>query len=500
VLKNLLHRAAAITAGALLGLTTLLAGAPAHADGPTTQTDITGTAECRAATGEWVVTWVVTNNWTELAKVDKLKTSPAPVPGLEDGVYLNNRSRSGTVGRMTFTQILKDSPASASVSFVAVWGKTKDNDNSATVQLGACDVPEPPCVQQADARFHHEFAIKDGYATASVTLDDGLKLCTPEPVTLVTYFAPKPQFSVPQYAFAHQSGTISDDQRTVTLSAELPACYTQADLFFGNEDGIISPITDTSDRYGDKKLGSSNGPGARSKGPQGWYNGGAKGCHQPVVQPVSQCDGTVDVNLSNPGEQTKYPVDFTVRAGDFTRTVTVEPGKGDTVQVPAGSGPITVTADGMKDVTYEWERPETCAPPTVTVQNDCEAVAVIVTNPQGSAPARATVVYGDESKQLTVAPGKSDRVLFPAGAATQATVTFEGLHVDPITVAVDQPDCDAGPGTGGNGSGAGGGDDEGGLPVTGAAAGGIAAGATVLLIAGGVLFMVARRRRITFTP
>jgi hypothetical protein len=495
VLKNLLPRAAAITVGALLGLTTMLAGAPAHADGPTTQTDITGTAECRTATGEWVVTWVITNNWTELAKVDKLKTAPAPVPGLDNGSYLNNRSRSGTVGRMTFTQILKDSPAAASVSFVADWGKTKDHDNSATVQLGACTTPEPPCVTKADARFHHEFAVKDGFATASVTLDDGLELCTPEPVTLVTYFAPEPQFSVPQYAFAHQSGTISGDQRTVTLSAELPACYTQADLFFGGEDGIISPITGTSDRYDGLKLGSSNGPGARSKGPQGWYNGGTKGCHQPQVQPVSRCDGTVDVNLSNPGEQTKYAVDFTVEAGDFTTTVTVEPGKGGTVRVPAGSGPVTVTADGMKDVTYDWERPESCAPPTVTVQNDCEAVAVIVANPEGAVPARATVVYGDESKQLTVAPGKSDRVLFPAGDATQATVTFEGL--EPVTVAVDKPTCD---GTPGGGSGDGGGEGgNGGLPVTGVAAGGIAAGATVLLIAGGVLIVVARRR-ITFTP
>lgn len=502
MLNQLLPRAAAITAGALLGLTTLMAASPAHADGPTTQADITGTAECRTQTGEWVVTWVVTNNWTELAKVDKLTTSPAPVPGLENGSYLYNRSRSGTVGRTVFTQTLTGSPAAASVSFVADWGKTKDHDNSATVQLGACEKPEPPCVSKAEARFHHEFAIKDGHATASVTLDEGLKLCTAEPVTLVTYFAPQPRFSVPQYAFAHQTGTVSADRRTVTLSAELPTCYTQADLFFGDEDDIIEEITeDPPTRYGDLKLGSNNGAGARSKGPQGWYNGGAKGCHQPKVQPVSQCDGAVDVNLSNPGDQTRYPVDFTIKAGAFTETVTVAPGKGETVRVPAGSGPITVTADGMKDVTYEWQRPENCAPPTVTVQNDCEAVAVIVTNPQDAAPAGATVVYGDESKQVTVAPGKSERVLFPAGEATRATVTFDDLHLEPITVAVDKPDCGASPGGGdGSGSGEGGGDGGGGLPVTGAAAGVIAGGAAALLVAGGVLFLVARRRRITFTP
>ena len=136
MLNQLLPRAAAITAGALLGLTTLLAAAPAQADGPTTQTDITGTPECNTATGEWTVTWVVTNNWTEQAKVDKLTTTPAPVPGLENGTYLNNRSRSGTVGRTIFQQILTGSPL-------------------------------PP-------RIRHQ----DGHATASVTLGDGLRLCT----------------------------------------------------------------------------------------------------------------------------------------------------------------------------------------------------------------------------------------------------------------------------------------------------------------------------------
>jgi hypothetical protein len=492
---NLPHRAGAIAAGALLGLTTLLAAAPAHADAPTARTDVTGTAECDTATGEWTVTWVITNNWTEQARVDKLTTTPAPVPGLADGGYLHRRQESGTAGKTIFKQVLRESPAEASVSFVAVWEKTKDSSNSATVELGACNPPEPPCVERAQARFHHTFAIRDDEATASVTLDDGVELCTPEPVTLVTYFAPRPQFSLPQYAFAGRTATISNERRTVTLAAKLPACNTQADLFFGGEDAIISPITETSDRYDNLKLGSRTGLGARSTGPQGWYNGGAKGCHQPVVQPVSQCDGTVDVNLSNPGEQTKYPVDFTVEAGEFTRTVTVAPGKGKTVRVPAGSGPVTVTADGMKDVTYEWVRPENCAPPTVTEQNDCEAVAVIVTNPQGAVPARATVVHGDETKQVTVAPGTSERVLFAAGAATKATVRFEGLNLEPITVTIDKPDCGAGPGDGGEGGGEGGG-----LPVTGAAAGAIAGGAAALLVGGGVLFLAARRRRITFTP
>jgi len=36
-------------------------------------------------------------------------------------------------------------------------------------------------------------------------------------------------------------------------------------------------------------------------------------------------------------------------------------------------------------------------------------------------------------------------VLFPEGAATKATATFKGLNLDPITITITKPDCDAGP-------------------------------------------------------
>jgi LPXTG-motif cell wall-anchored protein len=89
-------------------------------------------------------------------------------------------------------------------------------------------------------------------------------------------------------------------------------------------------------------------------------------------------------------------------------------------------------------------------------------------------------------------------VLFPAGEATVATVTFEGL--EPVTVTFDKPDCGQGPGNG-SGAGSGDGDDTGepGLPVTGPVAGSIAGVAALLLIGGGVFFFVARRRKVTFT-
>ena len=166
-----------------------------------------------------------------------------------------------------------------------------------------------------------------------MTLDDGIELCDDEAVALASYFAPRPQFAVPQYLFDHQTGTITNAQHTVTLAAVLPACDTEADLFVGGEKDVLSEITEGGPTYGDRRLGSSSGSGARSDGPKAWFTGGSKGCHQPDVTALAQCDGTVDVNLSNTGELSRYPVDFTIKAGDFDKTLIVGPGKAETVRV-----------------------------------------------------------------------------------------------------------------------------------------------------------------------
>ncbi|MFI5931343.1 cell wall anchor protein [Actinoplanes sp. NPDC051494] len=533
-MKTLFHRVAAIAAGSLVGLTGLMAiASPASAAGTTT---VTGSAECVTAKSEWVISWTVGNGDPNYAAVSNLTATPAtlPVPVSADGNQLKNgyslfpaqRKEGNPPSRETFTTTAPGGTASASISFVTLAGKNKDTDNTASVQLGDCKPAQEPCKTADELRFKHTFAVADGKATATVALKDGQTLCegASEPVSLVTYFAPKPQFSVPQYLFDSATATITNENRSVELSADLPACNVQADLFFGGEGDIIPEITEGGKRYNDTKLGSNAGTGGRSEGPDGWFNGGSKACQSPAVEPLSSCDGSITVNLSNTGELSRYPVDFTVKAGEFSRTVTVAPGKGDTVEVPAGSGTVTVTADGLDTVTYDWERPADCPQPSLTVENDCKTVTVTVTNPEGVTPATATVTYGGESKSLTVAPGESGNVTFPAGEATEATVVFEGQK--PATIAVEAKECgENGGGTpspspsasasasataspspsttpsgdGSTGGNAGGDDTEGGLPVTGAAAGGIAAGAVALLVAGGVLFFLARRRKVKFT-
>ena len=505
-LKHPLRRFAAIVTAVLLGLGGL-ATAPAQASGTLPEdVVVTGQADCDRATHKWTVTWAVTNMYLHDVTVHDLTAAPKPVPDL-DGAVIPHRTDPKTAGRRIFTQIVTGDHREASVSFTAVGEGINDTWNNYTVPLDdSCQPTEQPCVQPENATFHHTFTVSENRATATVALDDDVKLCADEPVTLVSYFAPRPRFAVPQYLYDHQTGTITNAARTLTLTATLPACNTQADLFFGGENAIIHELTENGPRYGDLKLGSARGKGARSAGPPAWFNGGANACTQPDVATLPQCDGTVDVNLSNTGDLSKYAVDFTVKAGDFTKTVTVAPGKAETVRVPAGAGQITVTADGMPTRTVDWKWPADCAPPTVTVHSTCDTVTITVTNPAGAVPVTAIITYGMENdkKELTIAPGTSGTVTYqPDGPG--AEVGFPGTGLDPIHAVVQEPDCTpptttpttsptAAPPGSANGGGTGGG-----LPVTGAAAGGIAAGAALLLAIGGVLFFLARRRRVKFT-
>ncbi|MEV8505492.1 cell wall anchor protein [Actinoplanes sp. NPDC051475] len=491
-LNSPLRRAATVLAGALIGLggaAVVTAPASAHAS------SVNGTAVCDTATGTRIVTWTLSNDYPADATVADLKTAPTDVENAAEGNFVIPKSEHGRNGELTLTQKVTGDPGEATISFKSIWSVDGyvDQDNTARVDLSEpCAPAETPCVEAGKAAFHHTFGVTGNGSTATVSLDEGVKLCDGEPVTLVSYFAPKPQFSVPQYEFDHDSGSIDNEHRSVTLNVDVPDCNTQVDLFFGGEDDIISEITEGGPRYGDKKLGSNGGLGGRSEGPQGWFNGGEKGCQTPAVEPLSQCDGTVALNLSNNGEISRYAVDFTVKAGEFTKTVTVAAGKGETVTVPAGAGTITVSAEGMDDVTYDWAAPADCALPTVIVENDCDTVAITVENPEGVTPATAKITYGDKTETATVAAGKSEKVSFEAGKATYATVEFPGLNVEPIKATLEKLDCD-------NGGGGGGDSDKPSLPVTGPVAGGIAGGAALLLIAGGVLFLMARRRKITFT-
>lgn len=493
LLKSSLRRSAIIIAGAVLGLGGAAAvAAPASAHTAT----VDGVAVCNAATGEHDITWTLSNDFGADATVQHLELAPGAVPvddqekPLENGYTLPLAPSDTVHGDAVFKQSLPNDVKTASVSFWAQWPDHTDTDNTKTLDLStACAAPAPKCDTADQAKFHHTFDVTNGGSDATVSLDEGIKLCDSEPVTLVSYYAPKPEFSVPQYVFDSDTGTInSTDSTTVNLHVDVPDCNTQVDLFFGSKDDIIKEITDNSGRYGDKKLGSPSGIGSRSVGKLGAFNGGSKACSNPDVQPVSTCAGTLTLKFSNSGKAAAYPIDFKVTGNDFDKTVTVAPGKGESLDIPAGAGDVKVSYPGHDDQTVKWTRPADCAPPTVAIKNTCDTVTITVNNPKDVVATDAEVTYGSSTKKLTVAPGASESATFKPGTAKYATVAFPGLGIQSIKATLKVLDCDT--------SGSGGG---GGLPKTGSAASTVALSAAALLVIGGVLFFMARRRKVKFT-
>ncbi|MDG4767236.1 LPXTG cell wall anchor domain-containing protein [Solwaraspora sp. WMMD406] len=210
----------------------------------------------------------------------------------------------------------------------------------------------------------------------------------------------------------------------------------------------------------------------------------------PAASYLSDCDGMVWVTLSN-GETATEPVELVVSAGEFSESYVIEPGDSkEDIVVPGDAGPVTVTADGEPvGEPYSWVEPEDCVVPGEPeggYESTCEELVFGFANPEDGEEFSVTLTPNSgDAQTVTVAPGVTEIVAFPAEEGLEVTVVSETLGVEE-TIAWEQPeDC------GGEGGGE--------LPVTGAAAGGIAAGALALLALGGGLFYLARRRRITFT-
>ncbi|MEV0270918.1 cell wall anchor protein [Hamadaea sp. NPDC050747] len=480
-------------------------------------------AQCDTGTGKWRVTWTLTNKWNRDATITEVQSQPSgdvtvgdPAVPL-DGAVVPQKDRN-IDGQLTATQLVPGDATSAKLSFTVVWSKEhgKPNDGvtkkvSETVRFKGTCQPSEQCVKADSAKYTHTFEITGSTATSTIKLAGELPLCSGESQSflLVSYYAPSASATWPQYKYDSVVGVVDAEHPTVDLKVNVPACYTQVDLVWG--DKLINPMVANGERYNDRKLGSSGAPGNRSKGPQAWYNGGSKACVTPEATMVSACDGTVTVHLTNSGTDAKYDAPFKVVAGldgSFVKEVTVAPGKSVDVVVPADkSGKITVSSG--KDFIAEgmWQ-PGHCTPPTVSSESTCDKFTVSVSNPEGDLPAEAVVTYGSETKNLTVQPGKTETVTFTPGDATEATVSFPDFDKE-VTVSYVKPtECASGspsPSPSASSPGVPGSESPSpspststpGLPVTGVQVGLIAGVAALLLGGGAVLLVMARRRKLT---
>ncbi len=215
---------------------------------------------------------------------------------------------------------------------------------------------------------------------------------------------------------------------------------------------------------------------------------------KPHATFASACDGSVTVTLTNDADATKSAY-FTVTGdGGFSKTATVAAGGSTDVLVPpASAGHIVVMEGNTKVGESSWTEPNDCAPVKVSSRSDCTTLTITLENPAGNRPVDAIVKSGDDTENVTVPPGGSKDVTFPATDGTTATVSFSAAaalagklavtDVPPLTITWERPaTCATTPP----------------LPTTGSHLGPvIGAGVGLLALGAGLLALLFRRRMAT---
>lgn len=391
------------------------------------------------------------------------------------------------------------------------------------------------CVDASKASWLHEFNAKAG--TASIQLDKrrtwGKALCAPQEFALASYATTEAKATFPQYLLAQDVKTFPAGTFTkLEFKVAVPTCFMQIDFVFG---GKVLPLDHKGDGefYGDRKVGSDNGEGSRSRPlpgnpKQGWHNGDNGGvcAAKPEATAQSSCTGEVTLALNNRLGNKATTFVITGENG-FTKSVTVPARKldDDAVIVPAASaGNITVAAEGMTTWTGKWTEPEGCAQPEAVVEHTCEGLKFTIKNPADGKSVTATFTPNKgEAKTVTVPAGGSEPVSFAGQEGLTVTVSGDVKAANGTVTWAKPKDCES-PSPSPSAStpsetpsatppatdeptpsetpttptptSTDEGDEE--LALTGAAAGSVAGGAALLLIVGAGLFFLARRRKLNF--
>ncbi|MET8256863.1 LPXTG cell wall anchor domain-containing protein [Micromonospora sp. NPDC005553] len=327
--KSPFRRAAAIAAGALIGLAgvvTFAAPASAH------HSEIQVKADCDTATGEWVVNWTV-NSYAP-GGVDNYKfsevsaktyvgetASDAAIDGIavtEGDTYPLAVSQA-----VKATQRLDAKTTKATLSVRAMWDNEFEDDQlrSKSIEFsGTCAAEQPPVPATPKP-------------TANVAADcDGdvvVKLQNAEDAT-----APA-KFTITGADGFTKTVTVKVGKNE---SVKVPAKNATAIKVVA--DGVDKPLFEGT-------------PAA------------AENCVEPG-EPAGSYKSTCTeliFDIANPADGKTITITFTPNKGK-AQTLTVEPGKSGTVTFPAQEGlTVTPTAEGLDDTSpIAWEKPADCAP------------------------------------------------------------------------------------------------------------------------------------------
>lgn len=156
ILRRVLLLVVAMVGG---GLAALIGATPASAH----STSVIGSAVCDNDAGNWVVTWVVHDDWPSTATLIKVVSTPTPV----DGIQVGSQVPHGV--DLTGTQRVPNGTASfATLAVRGEWsddGYKEERDRSGTVQLGT------NCVQNQPKPHASASSACDGSVTVTLTND-----------------------------------------------------------------------------------------------------------------------------------------------------------------------------------------------------------------------------------------------------------------------------------------------------------------------------------------
>jgi LPXTG-motif cell wall-anchored protein len=324
VVRRTLGLAAAVLAG-LLATFVLATPASAHS------TSVNGEAVCDSETGNFKVTWTVSNDWYTEVTLTNVALEPAgtSAPPIADGAKIAP-SPGKLVGVQTIPGNINPTATSSTVARLTETGEWPDfteryETNKVTI-VGQCKKGSPS--PHASATFDC-----DGSATLTLSNDAN-----------ATHTA---TFAVTGTGFSQTTSAISAGKST---TVHVPA----------------SAAGDIKVKVGDTDIASFN-----------WAK--PSDCAAVKVAIKSDCT-SLTVSLENPSPNA--PITATVVSGTDSKDVTIDTGKTEFVTFPAGPGPTVATvtfkdaaattlaahavaaADAAAPITLAWVNPgAVCTPP-----------------------------------------------------------------------------------------------------------------------------------------
>lgn len=341
-----LRRAAALTAGALIGLagvTAIASPASAHYSQPS------GTAICDSAAGEWVVTWTVKSVYHyDSTHFGFQSVEVTPAGTTVSGIAVSDANTYPVNTPVTGVQRVPGSATEATLSVKAKWNDGYPEKQARTAKVtfeGTCAKDEPPATSTPEP------AEPSPQPSPSAT--------TPPPVSIPTASFASDCTGKVTVTLANSAEATTD----TVLTVRAKDFTRKATVKPGGQETVVVPA-------GAGEVTVSEGEQLIGK-PYTWTS--PEDCVKPG-EPQAGYESTCDkliFGFANPENGKAFDVTLTPNKGE-AQTRTVKPGETVIVEFKAFEGlVVTPSAEGLDDTSpIAWKKPANCSPGTGGGEDD----------------------------------------------------------------------------------------------------------------------------------